>query len=360
MNLAEQGYVAKLRGQHGRYLELLGLAFDKERAAAELVAAQDALEPTRSILHRSAASLAIECGRLRDAEKLIAAALAGEPPDEIAEELRILFEKTVFQQALHRKGIVLAPVEVHVSITGQAVDYGLTESGVFLDRVQDIERLVFRTAERQQNVPFRERGKPSKLLGGLGLYLTAPQASSFAISFRIGAQLGFHGLDPNQDIMRELLDCLELFNGGHEGGLRERIREEAYYLNFVSLARNVSPDGDDIRAVRFATLDDGHERSILLSRYRREIPAALLRSGLTQAESEQVMTLEGTLRFADGLKRKDLVGLRDSEGHVHKIIVPPGLLDDIVQPLWDSRVSVTAVIRGKSLHLRDISKTAEP
>jgi hypothetical protein len=55
-----------------------------------------ALEPTRSVLHRSAPTLALECGALRDAERLIAVALSGDPPAEIAEELRDLLEQVYF------------------------------------------------------------------------------------------------------------------------------------------------------------------------------------------------------------------------------------------------------------------------
>jgi hypothetical protein len=48
-------------------------------------------------LHRSAAALALECGVLREAERLIAAALSGDPPNEIAEELRDLLEQVYFE-----------------------------------------------------------------------------------------------------------------------------------------------------------------------------------------------------------------------------------------------------------------------
>jgi hypothetical protein len=54
------------------------------------VADQFNLEPTRSVLHRSAAALALECSELREAERLIGRALAGNPPEEIANELRDL------------------------------------------------------------------------------------------------------------------------------------------------------------------------------------------------------------------------------------------------------------------------------
>lgn len=42
------------------------------------------LNPRLSILHRSAAMLAVECSELREAERLIGRALAGYPPDDIA------------------------------------------------------------------------------------------------------------------------------------------------------------------------------------------------------------------------------------------------------------------------------------
>ena len=55
-----------------------------EKQAAE----QSQTEPTRSVLYRSAATLALDCGEYREAERLVAAALAGTPPEAIANELR--------------------------------------------------------------------------------------------------------------------------------------------------------------------------------------------------------------------------------------------------------------------------------
>ncbi len=86
-------FTAKLRGDLQRAGELFRQAFEYERKAAELAADDFAAEPTRSVLHRSAASLAIDCGEFREAERLIAVALSGNPPDEIADELRDLLEQ---------------------------------------------------------------------------------------------------------------------------------------------------------------------------------------------------------------------------------------------------------------------------
>ncbi len=73
-------------------------ALDCESQAAGMAAADLSLEPTRSVFHRSAASLALECGELRAAERLIITGLAGNPPDEIADELRDLLVRVYFER----------------------------------------------------------------------------------------------------------------------------------------------------------------------------------------------------------------------------------------------------------------------
>ena len=96
MRLVDEAEAARRNGNGPLARERLRHAFDQERQAAVLVARDLSQEPTRSVLHQSAASLALECGALREAERLIATALSGDPPDEIAEELRDLLEQVYF------------------------------------------------------------------------------------------------------------------------------------------------------------------------------------------------------------------------------------------------------------------------
>ncbi len=107
MDLAEAAAVARLRGAIEQAVQLTRQAFEQEFQAAMLVASNLDAEPTRSVLHRSAASLAIECGDLQAADRLIATALSGNPPPEIAEELKDLFIQINLNQYLKRQGIAL-------------------------------------------------------------------------------------------------------------------------------------------------------------------------------------------------------------------------------------------------------------
>lgn len=105
MDFAEMAQVAKLKGDSVSALQLSKQAFEKERLAAELIVSNLEAEPTRSVLHRSAATLAIDCGEMAAAERLIAIALSGNPPQEIAEELKDLFVQINIDKYFARRGI---------------------------------------------------------------------------------------------------------------------------------------------------------------------------------------------------------------------------------------------------------------
>jgi hypothetical protein len=93
MEIADLALEARRRGDGEQAEAYFHEAFLYERQAAERVAPDLQAEPTRSVLHRSAASLAAQSGEFREAERLIAVALAGNPPEEIAEELRDLLQE---------------------------------------------------------------------------------------------------------------------------------------------------------------------------------------------------------------------------------------------------------------------------
>ena len=87
MELAERGI---MEGEPSCAHGFFRSAFEKERAAAELLFEALEEEPNRSVLYRSAATLAMDCGELGEAERLIDEGLSGHPPAEIARELKDL------------------------------------------------------------------------------------------------------------------------------------------------------------------------------------------------------------------------------------------------------------------------------
>src|SRR4051812_43490114 len=134
MELADQAADARRAGDLDGHKRLTIEALACEAEAARTFAAESNLEPTRSVLFRSAAALAVECQELRIAEQLISAALAGNPPPAIADELRDLLEDVYFNRHLELRGIKLAPGEVQMSLEGDGVGFGMTRSEAFVQR----------------------------------------------------------------------------------------------------------------------------------------------------------------------------------------------------------------------------------
>lgn len=87
MQFSEEAMLETTAGRHDRARELFAKAFERAARAADLIGPFSNLEPTRSILYRSAASLAIDCGDYRAAQRLIRRGLAGSPPPELRAEL---------------------------------------------------------------------------------------------------------------------------------------------------------------------------------------------------------------------------------------------------------------------------------
>lgn len=94
MALVDQADAARRRRDTVREAQLRREAFQKEKEVALAYAdLPDAPAATVALLFCSAASLACETGQPREAERLIARALSGEPPHTIAEELRELWDQ---------------------------------------------------------------------------------------------------------------------------------------------------------------------------------------------------------------------------------------------------------------------------
>jgi hypothetical protein len=100
MSLYEASLLARRSGNEHRMMALLTEALQMEAAAADTVAGDASLEPTRSVLHRSAASLALQLGELATATRYAREGLKGNVPEEIRPELTVLLDQIMTAEAL--------------------------------------------------------------------------------------------------------------------------------------------------------------------------------------------------------------------------------------------------------------------
>lgn len=338
-------------------------AYEVEKQAFLAFIGESSEEPTRSILLRSAANLAILGEELREAEKLISIGLAGDPPNEIADELRDLLQQVNFLRHLELHGITLNSNELQLSLSGNQVGHGLIRSDEFLNRIEIIEKLAYRTSDRIRNKPFNEKGRPVKNnVVNFEPYLSVPRAASFAVTIRFGQssdQQVFEGMDIQTVLIDDLIKNIKLVNEENYLQLSENIKDESYRINFIALTKQLAPDGDRIKLVGFTTTRNNNNEVVALTKvskdynvYSTNEETYLLVSD--KAIEDKQIEITGTLSFADSKRSK--IKLTDEKNKDYEIEVPHSLLSDIVKPYFEETVIIRGIQRGKRIELKDIEK----
>jgi hypothetical protein len=93
MDIAELAQLEQLKKNSQIAKEMFREALKLEALAAEKFVNQFDYQPTRSVLYRSAASLAVNCGEYEYAKKLALEGLMGTAPNEIKEEIRDILKE---------------------------------------------------------------------------------------------------------------------------------------------------------------------------------------------------------------------------------------------------------------------------
>jgi hypothetical protein len=364
MDLADEAFQLRRSGEQASATLFFLKALELERAAALLLPPNEEAEPSRSILYRSAASLAYNGEDYTTAERLVAQGLSGFPPIEIKEELKNLYEDINFKRHLQAHGIVLSDNQWVMTIHGNATSFGGTLVEPLMDRVERVTALFYRTVERLLGIDYRTTGGTAReIKEAYGLYVKAFAPSSFAVSFQIGApkqQISlFEDQEPRKPVeadlvVDELMKCLEIWESEKTEILKERIGNDTYYQNFVGIAKQIAPDGDAVKLVGFKAIRRGEEKPVTLRKNRKQLrePARLS----TLSDRAPLTThLRGVLRFATSpqSKKYGTVHLTDAEG-MHIVRVPIAIMKDVVQPYYEERVEITAVRKGRHLYLEEI------
>ncbi|MEM1124002.1 MAG: hypothetical protein AAGJ18_26430 [Bacteroidota bacterium] len=94
MDFANRAVVAEKQSEVTTAKTNFKKAFELEKRAAMSIMFDFIKEPIRSVLFRSATFLAIKATMYREAERMAAFGLCGNPPAEIANELRAAFSQS--------------------------------------------------------------------------------------------------------------------------------------------------------------------------------------------------------------------------------------------------------------------------
>jgi hypothetical protein len=341
IELADSAFILKFKGNIDAAIKIFYEAFQLEKQAALLAKEQNIGEPTISVLLKSAASLAINANEFNEAEKLICLALYGEPPFEIAEELRNLLEELYFQRHLQLQGIQLTSTEIQLVIAGRGIGYGMAKSDLVFDKLSTFEKLTFRTAERKSGKPFRPKGDVPKVIKmNFQNYISVPRAASFAFTIRIGApseQLKFEGFESSVEIIEEVVENINLINQGEIEQLKTKITDETYLKNFISLSKELAPDGEEVNLIGLTIIKNNETKDVQFTRLRSDISISQFEINEEVEDKDQKIELTGRLSAADD--EKSNIRLNVENDGKYLITVPDGL-SDIVKKYWGEQVKI--------------------
>ncbi len=356
MDLIEQAQVLRFKGERDKSNSIMLEAFEKEKAAADSLKLQD-IEPSRSILYRSAASIAYELGMNIEAERLLCQGLAGNPPVWVANELRDLYENVTQSRHLEVHGVHLSDEEFQMSFAGGLTGYGISPLEEFTERVDAVRRIMQRTAQRKMYKGEYRIKIPKEIRTKFPTFVSVPRAASFAITFKIAIpdeQLKVFEELPKGELISEVMDCIELYEKNELKKLEEKISSDQYFSNFSGLIDKVLPDGENVSLVGFTYNKDNEEKAVSLRKTREKLEITNIKEQdspniLLGLNTGDEVVLKGILQVADRSIDVPLIKI-NSNGILYRVLVPEGQIDDVVRPLWDKSV----IIKGTKQHKKTI------
>lgn len=347
MVLAQESILARETGTPQKAIELAMQALKLEAEAAAQIDISISNEPTRSILFKSAASLALQSREYDYAERLIAEALLGFPPSSVRSELESVYEQVRFERSLESRELVLSGDQISMTIKGLSVGFGQVLYKDFKKRVDALIILLDRTSRRQQSQSYQTKGPTPKSIQKFQPVLGTPRAGSFAVTIEMALQEGTNQsfLTEPSRIIESVITGVRLLENGEEEQLRELIPDDAYYKNFVTMARELAPDGESVSRVSI----ESRQGSVDFTRARAELSLPVAEPPL-EIPGSRIEELTGTLILADG--RVATIGLQ-TEDDFFELIVPEGM-DDLVRANYHMEVTTVVEVSGNRRTLQNL------
>lgn len=334
MEIAQKAIIYKDNGNSHEAIVSYIKAFELEKEAAFLISKDKKSEPTRSILFRSAASLAYQAELYMEASQMVGEGLSGYPPKRIFNELNIINEK--IKLAIYNIENDLTPnAEGFIfHLAGNAIEYGSIYYSDFLKRADSMQKLLRKTAMRLLDQPFNSRKDyliPS---------FHAPKAGSFSIEVSVSIKRSdnYNLLITPSMIVDEYISCFNLLEQKNIDGIVERIKDDNHLLYFMSQAKEIAPDGDNITSVDFI----GKRKSVSLSRTPSEIPLYAVTKDMPKDDKERkVITITGELDKASA-RKGNVIEITNDDGDHCTIAITDGI-EEYVRSYFKRNVIVSGL-----------------
>jgi hypothetical protein len=258
-------------------------------------------------------------------------------------ELRILLQTIWNDQAQRQAGISFVPGQVIVSVKGGQVVTGGAPLDLIIDKVQNVERLFYRTAEFVTSLPLRKRGLPSKQIQERyrpWLFQSVPGSYQFVVAVQKPPQGELFDTDhPEPEILtKTFMSILRAAGENPVEELKAIVPKDDYREMFLRMTRNLAPAGKVVSQIEIRSAGD--PRPVVLSTSTRKLISETLRTPGEVTEGqvvEEEKTLRGVLRALD--LNKDWLDVVVA-GEPQRVTGVGEVIDDLIGPMVNHEVSV--------------------
>jgi hypothetical protein len=357
----EHAIQAHALSRDGKALEALEVYAHAARLEQEALNAVDpAKNRTKGITAVSAVALWYKAEQYDRAEQLAYAMLADPTiPTFARKDLRDLVQAIWTESAKQSAAVGFLPGQVLVSVKGGEVITGGAPLDLIVEKVQTIQAMFYRTVEFVKDLPLRTRGAaPHEIQESCRpwLFQAAPGSYQFAIAIQEPKQRDFFKEEVAPDLLaQQFLHILRATASEDPQEIESVVSKPEYRKAFLNLARNLAPTGASFGSIEFRTPAGGGPVSIT-SESRAVINDAIRRSRPKTVETSEDLTEEffGILRAVD-LEDDSLTVV--VEGQRVAVTGLEDAMDDVIGPMVNKKVKLTALRGRKGLRFRDIELT---
>jgi hypothetical protein len=254
MALVDKAREVERTGDKNGSTVLLREAYRLEREAAGSLDAIADSEPTRTVLFRSAASLAFQAEDYQEACNLAFDGLTGNSPEEHTTELLEIASDAKFRSQLISQNFRVSTAQVTVILRGPRVSIGLAparQTASILGRVEALLRM-------RVDSLFRDKIGAAGMEWPVGnakqfdVFMRPLAAEEFAVSFQLGIheQLSLFGTaSPGDRILGDFMRDLQKVISGHAVG--------AELEKFSAAVGKLEPDGKEVTSIEITSVVSG-------------------------------------------------------------------------------------------------------
>lgn len=357
---AAQAETTLRQGDEAKALELYRMAARHEAAALK------ECDPTKArtfgITAVSAASLWYKAGDFDQAKRTAYQGLANvTTPIFAMDQLQTILQRIWHEEALLATGVTFSKGEVYFAVKGGQIVRGGAPLDLIVQKVDDVEKIIYRTIEMLLNEPFRTRGSPASQIQEQfrpWLFNAPPSSYQFAILVERPKQMTmFPNASPSVDeITRQFLEIVRASIDDPEKRLTELVPNKDYRQTFLKLTRNLAPTGKTIGQLEIRGPGEDYGRPIILTPPARDSINQVLRLERDNEQGrppETILQLRGVLRGVQ--LDKDWIEITDSATkqtiHIKGV---SDVVDDLIGPMVNHRVIVDVVRQGNGHKYRDI------